>query len=217
MARENYTGSILDDLHARARVIQQRVIDEANKMIPDVKRDIFTEFGTYQQEEVEKLFREAVDEFYAAYSPIFYARSYSLYNALEFEPDEYGIVDDQIDDDGLFKANGVTPFERGGGSEGLFEHVFMQGWHGGASGTDHRGESVSSPHYRTPNEYYTYWGRPAYRSTSPHDLAMRKIRGAEGRMDNEFERIARQRIDIFAEDLTNRASQIVSEVLSDGR
>lgn len=215
MAGDNVFNSILDEIHARAQKIQQRITDEAQIMIPGIKEEIFAEFGEYQQKKVEELFRSAVDSFYAAYSPEFYGRSYSLYDALDYQPDEYGIIDDQIDNDSLFSAEGVTPFERGGGSQGLFELVFMEGWHGGAAGTDRRGEERSVPSYRTPYDRYFRWGRQAFRSESPHDIAMRKIRGASGMMDHEFETIAARYAEILTDRLSRRAQIIASEVFSD--
>ena len=209
--------SILDDINERAHQIQVRVAEAAKEMIPEIKNEIFREFGAYQQDQVGKMFRESIDEFYAAYSPAYYNRTYSLYDAIQYEPDEYGIIDDQIDSDSLFSSEYVTPFERGGGSQGLFDLVFMAGWHGGATGTDKRGKSRDVPTYRKPYGRYTMWGRTAVRSTSPQELAMKKIRAAEGIMDNEFRRIGDRYTEILTERLSKRATEIANDVFSDWR
>lgn len=217
MAEKGAVHSIIDDIHERARLIQKRVIEAANEMIPRIKTDIFTEFGEYQQAKVEELFRSAVNQFYAAYRPAYYERNFSLYNALEYEPDEYGIVDDQIDNDSLFSWDGVSSFERGGGSHGLFDLVFMEGWHGGAAGIDRRGDVRTSPHYRTPEGFYYNWGKQAVNTESPHDIAMRNIHGAESMMDYEFEKIAERYTEILTNQLSEKANMIAGEVFSDWR
>ena len=217
MASNDSIHSIIDEIHARAQTIQRRVTEAAQDIIPGIKESVFQEFGEYQQAKVEELFRSAVDQFYAAYSPTYYDRNLSLYNALEFEPDEYGIVDEQIDNDSLFSYSGVSSFERGGGSGGLFERVFMDGWHGGATGTDWRGETRTTPSYRTPYGFYYNWGKEAVHTESPHDIAMRKIRGAESMMDYEFEKIADRYTEVLTDKLTIAANRIADEVFSDWR
>ena len=216
MANDSVYHSILDEIHTRAHTIQVRVADAAQDMIPEIKDSIFSEFGEYQQKKVEELFRRAVDEFYASYSPAYYERNYSLYDALEFQPDEYGIIDDQIDSNSLFNSSQLTAF-RNGDQDGLYNLVFVGGWHGGAAGTDRHGETRTVPSYRVPYSIYSHWGRRAVQTPSPNFLAKQKIHGAEGMMDAEFERISARYADILTERLSKRAEDIVSEVFSDWR
>lgn len=217
MAEKGAVHSIIDNIQVRARLIQARAEKAANEMVPAVKDGIFHEFGEYQQREVTRLFTEAVDKFYDSYDPDFYPRNRSLYGALVPEPDEYGIIDEQIDNDSLFKADNLTPFERGGGSQGLYDLVFMEGWHGGAAGTDRRGETRETPSYRVPYGEYSRWGHTAFRTMSPHDLAMQSINGASGKMDNQFEKIAKKHVDRFRDQFTERINGIVGEIFSDWR
>lgn len=217
MAGSNGIHSILDEIQAIGEQIQEKVSEKANKLLPDVKEKIYREFGEYQQKEVTRLFKEAVDQFYAAYTPTYYERNRSLYNALEFEPDEYGIVDEQIDNDSLFGSDGLSAFERGGGSGGLFERVFMGGFHGGATGIDWRGEIRTTPSYRTPYGFYYNWGKEAVHTESPHDLANRNIKNSADTFDNEFENISRKHIDVFSVEITKIANEIADELLGDWR
>lgn len=217
MAESGVIHSILDEIKEIGTKIQERVSEKANELLPDVKEKIYREFGEYQQKEVTRMFKEAVDQFYAAYTPTYYERNRSLYNALEFEPDEYGIVDEQIDNDSLFGSDGLSAFERGGGSGGLFERVFMEGFHGGATGVDWRGEIRTTPSYRTPYGFYYNWGKEAVHTESPHDLAMDSIRDASGTFDNEFENISRKHIDDFSVDIIKVANEIADELLGDWR
>ena len=52
MAEKGAVHSIIDDIHERARLIQKRVIEAANEMIPRIKTDIFTEFDNVTKESV---------------------------------------------------------------------------------------------------------------------------------------------------------------------
>jgi len=201
----------------RCKQWQERTLAAGQEMIPGLKEKVFSEFGEYQQKEVTRLFKEAVDQFYAAYTPTYYDRNRSLYNALEFEPDEYGIIDEQIDNDSLFGSDGLSAFERGGGSGGLFERVFMEGFHGGATGIDWRGEIRTTPSYRTPYGSYYNWGKEAVHTESPHDLAMNSIRKHESVMDSEYESIATKHCAEINEKWQKKADEIAAEIFSDWR
>lgn len=140
------------------------------------------EFGAYQQSKLAALFSEAVQEFYAAYTPSLYSRQYGLYETLDLKIDSDGTVlyDTAIDLVDASKMHG----DRNGGD--LFRKVFEQGWHGGAeSGPD--GEtgkddhpSPGTPYYRTPHPYYRHWGQKAIQTESPLDILQRKLDHAEG-------------------------------------
>ncbi len=201
----------------RCKQWQERTLAAGQEMIPGLKEKVFREFGEYQQKEVTRLFKEAVKQFYDSYDPDFYPRSRSLYNALNLEPDEYGIIDEQIDSDSLFSAEGVTPFERGGGSQGLYEHVVMEGWHGGATGTDKRVKTREVPSYRAPYDRYSRWGHVAFRTMPPHDLAMNSIRKHETVMDSEYESIATKHCAEINEKWQKKADEIAAEIFSDWR
>lgn len=102
------------------------------------------------EQDLNQIYYRIIKEFYADYSPVFYDRTGSLYDLLEVEHTS----------DGLswgFESDNATAFERGGGSEGLYEHVFRRGWHGGATGTDKKGFTVNVPSWRYPIPWYSHW------------------------------------------------------------
>ena len=120
-------------------------------------------------------FKRAVDEFYD--DPNFsiidggYNRTHSLYEILELE--------EVYDGDGLkqpyysYDDNKMTGFRdesRTNHSEnGLFDQVYVKGWHGGAGDARNRDSgtpfvphpSPGTPYYRTPLHAYRTWGRKA--------------------------------------------------------
>lgn len=214
----------LDDFDNKIQLLLKRMLEEGNKLVPEMKTNSYLEFGEYQQKKIAELFTEAVDKFYSSYTPFFYERTWSLYNALDMQPDELGMVDWKSDDK-LFSSDYVSEFERGGGSEGLFEHVFMQGFHGGATGEDHHGMSVEVPSYRRPfpglspntdkyGDYggYFYWGRKAVKTDSPHDLMMLNIMNAKPEIYDEFRRVVHKHAAVLVNQWQERINELVYEM-----
>ena len=68
-----------------------------------------------------------------------------------------------------FEPDNMPQYERNGSKDGLYNLVYVGGWHGGAwgaKGKDFNGpESV--PHYRRPLWKWTQWGRAAEREEVP--------------------------------------------------
>lgn len=120
-------------------------------------------------------FKRAVDEFYD--DPSFtiidggYNRTRSLYKMFELE--------EELDGNGLkqpyysyddSKMTGFRDESRTNHSEnGLFDQVYVKGWHGGAGDARNRDSgtpfvphpSPGTPYYRTPLHAYRTWGRKA--------------------------------------------------------
>lgn len=138
------------------------------------------EFGQWQAARIESLFREAVSEWYGAFTPGEfgsppYQRSNSMYNVLEIVFDGEGMVDtDNVD----------ALYNEGAMGDGLFDHVFKQGWHGGKAGS-------GNPHYRKPYGIWKYYSRPAVQTTAADILFRNSLSGADGEMYSMFDSIAR--------------------------
>ena len=130
-----------------------------------------------------------------------------LFDVLEIPEDEYGMVATEASGYTDLFNEGNLHGDRNGGS--LFEKVFMQGWHGGAAGTDRHGISVGSPHYRVPPGLWSRWGRPAVKTMSPAKLFATQYSSADsGVLQREFNRIldthvqkAKDKINRLLEDL----------------
>lgn len=114
----------------------------------------------------ENKFKEYVNEFYSAYSPMYYARSYDMQNVLEITTSESDMAFNYD-----WNESAMNQYERGG-SGSLAELTVGYGFHGGAAGTDHNNVSVSSPHYRAPVGLWWHWGNTAVSSESPYDQFM---------------------------------------------
>lgn len=124
------------------------------------------EFLDILEERVTKIFNNAIDAFYADYSPDYYGRSYSLYNLMQIERGDKTLSV-------WFEPEEMSSFRNGyNGEEGLYDQVFRKGWHGGAAGISEDKAAAYGVHpgympggnvpvWRTPAPYYTRWGREA--------------------------------------------------------
>lgn len=141
------------ELHINNPVIQ-RLVARAREAIYNAAKEAAVEVLDEMELNLQEIYRRIIDEFYADYSPDHYERTGSLYNLLDIENKEGTL-------DWGFESGKATSFERGGGSDGLYEHVFRQGWHGGSTGTDKNGYTVRVPSWRSPVQWYSHWGSVA--------------------------------------------------------
>ena len=132
----------------------QRIVEQAKRALYEAAYAAALDILKEIELDLQRIYNEVVGEFYSSYSPAFYGRNGSLYDLLVFESSGDSVR-------WGFDPSNATPFERGGGSGALYEHVFRQGWHGGATGTDHNGYSVGTPSYREPIPWYSNWGAMA--------------------------------------------------------
>lgn len=152
-----------------------KIIQRSQQKINQAVDDALTELFREVKNELGEVYRQVIQEYYEDYVPQFYVRHHSLYNLIQFteNPDEI---------EWAFYPEKATPLERDYGT--VYKSSFLYGWHGGASGEDHNGESVSTPHWRTPYPWlfqtmgsprrrasvgYWRWGDEAYKSTSPYE------------------------------------------------
>lgn len=215
--------SAIDDLEKeftdRINLLLKRMLQEGNKMVPDTKTDIYLEFADHQQKMITNIFVDAVQDFYASYDPIYYNRTWSLYNALVLNPnDEYGRFGVQLTASELYDPSGVTPF-RNGDSEGLFDLTIRYGWHGGAAGTDKNGMSVSSPHYRWPyaddGPRFYKWGREAVQSEPPMSVVERNYASEIPNLREELRAIATHHCGKLAQRWQAKTNELVAEMFGD--
>jgi len=170
----------IDQIKANFKACNAEILSvlEAESKAEDIAGKI--EFGQWQAARVEELFREAVGEWYGAFTPEYYERTNSLYDVLEITFDSEGMVNtDNVD----------SLYNPGAMGDGLFDHVFKQGWHGGKAGSDH-------PHYRKPVGIWRYYSRPAVQSTAADVLFRNNLSGADGEMYQMFDSIARAHQDV---------------------
>lgn len=132
----------------------QRLVERVRKAMYEAAYAAAVEILDEMEQDLNKIYYTIIKEFYADYSPVFYDRTGSLYDLLQIKNTGENL-------NWYFETDNATAFERGGGKEGLYEHVFRQGWHGGATGTDKHGYTVTTPSWRQPIPWYSNWGSVA--------------------------------------------------------
>lgn len=156
----------------------QKVLAKAQSKINAAVDEALTELFQSLKSDLLDIYQEVIADYYSDYSPSFYGRKGSLYNLIEFSESP-----DEIRWD--FDPSAATSMRSGGT---VYDLAFLHGYHGGATGTDKRGESRGFMSYRTPfpgnfiktsgdsnyNEKvfmngYTRWGRAAAKSESPYE------------------------------------------------
>lgn len=141
----------------------QKLVNRVKKQMYDAALSAAHEILDEMEQDLNRFYYDIIKDFYSDYSPVFYNRAESLYDLLVISNNQEGLT-------GGFDSDNATAFERGGGSDGLYEHVFRQGWHGGATGTDKHGMTVRVPSWREPFPWYSHWGKQAARARiSPLD------------------------------------------------
>ena len=162
---------------AQEEVVRQRAFEVFTQETEEMDRRVKKKTGDYDEKVINKIFNEAIDAFYSSYAIKSYHRHNSLYNILSIQKDANGLVIlDDPDYDSLFDESEMTTMRDGGS---LFDHVFKEGWHGGAAGTDRWGDSVDTPHYRTGKNFIHWDGPAAQASPSPYEDIVDKISAAE--------------------------------------
>lgn len=169
------------DYEAGYSKIADRIRENAQKAVQKIMPGVYRDWLVLIRQNVERIYSDVVESFYNDYSPVEYRRNYSLADLLQAEAGK-----DYLDLS--FDTSRMTPFRSGyRGVDGLFDQVFMKGWHGGANKGDYSTfvrfngdmsyeQKVYTPHpapgtpyWREPIPFYTNWGRPAEIATiSPY-------------------------------------------------
>lgn len=191
--------------------MMKRIREQAEAAIKDAGRKAKLKyFENDADKAARELFVKVLDEWYRDYTPKYYRRRYSLYDAVESEIDDTGwslwFDDEKVGEyrrsDGS-TYNMTTSGHGGYGVEDrLFIKAFMEGWHGGAkSGRKHPSPGV--PYWRMPEPYYSHWGRPAKRTLfaglTPHEELVRRFRHYEST-------IGQQRLDEYYQEYLSQLS-----------
>ncbi len=181
-----------DDFYDKLTTLANRVLDEMNKASKDTVEKTYAEFGMYQRDRIRQIFNDAVGNFYAAYTPTQYDRTYGLYDVLNISYDRYGrVMYDEVLD--LLEPSRMHTDRKGGD---LFQKVFMEGWHGGAERIGASEEiwgahpSPGVPYYRKPGfitlpdgtrkwHKWGKWGRRSVRTVAPATMMYNELLVAE--------------------------------------
>lgn len=161
------------DLDGFFNSVIARSQDKINEAVNNAVTDLFVEL----KKDLNSVYKETIDAFYNDYSGgndgLLYDRQGSLYELISFSDDKDIVKWD-------FDPSKATQLERDYGT--VYSLAFLHGWHGGATGEDQNGMTVSTPHWRTPypsntinqrtgepSVGYFRYGKQAARSTPPYE------------------------------------------------
>lgn len=153
-------GKIADD-------IINSIINRANNALKDAYKEALPKI----EKNVKKQWKSAINEFYNSYNPIYYSRSYSLYNLLStrITSDNIYISTDSNNLNGSYRVD----------DDYIYDIIYKEGWHGGATdGIDSFGKyhpKPGIPYWRTPTPIYSHWGNQSIKTVSPFDLFNKKL------------------------------------------
>lgn len=135
-----------------------KIADRFKQGLDKASKDAADEFLAIYKNKVESIYKDVVDSFYGDYTPHYYDRTGDLYKLLEIEVGKQRAKP-------IIHKERLWPSNDGIDADGLYDLVFVGGWHGGApSGPDH--PSPGTPYWRAPYPQYYEWYRPAYKSPS---------------------------------------------------
>ena len=167
-----------NDLYQQmASVFSSSLKDRIKKKADEAGKVAFKKAFEFVSPTYEKMWRDAVKEWYGGYKQKFYNRTYAVYDVYEFSVDDSFISHRAYDDR-------MNEYERSSSqTHGLFYQVVQNGWHGGAPNED-QGNALF---YRTPqpkdesSKGYWRWGRSATRgiTESPWNLFVKKAQEFE--------------------------------------
>ncbi len=117
------------------------------------------------EKKANQCIRAGVRQFYAAYHPRYYHRTFSLYSMAK-----------PVISNNVFQLKIGAEYSEGGhtvGEDEIYETVFEEGYHGGAKyGIGHPSPGV--PRWRKPYPHFTEWGSVARQSKPPYDAIVEK-------------------------------------------
>jgi hypothetical protein len=146
--------------------VAQRIIKQLTEKVErdyyDSVSEAANEIGYVIDAKLNEIVDMAVDNFYSAYRPMYYVRKYDLKNVLTSMVNQGNIIFEADWD-----ASKMTTYREPTGSldDGLFQHTFVEGWHGGALDKE-----TGRTRYRNKASRYAIWSYDAFRSKSPYDM-----------------------------------------------
>ena len=220
---------MINDINSKRILWKQRASEAANRRFEATAKDVYREFGEFQRAKIANIFHEAIESFYAAYTPHVYKRTYSLYKLLEMSLDERGIVEY---DSALDLVDREKMHLDRSGNNSLFDTVFLEGWHGGAKSISPQKESTWGEHPSTGTPYYRArgmvqypdnprpkmhrygrWGRVAFRSKAPYEIFSEALDDAEENdLAQMFQEISQKNWDKLCENLQSDLTKIKREI-----
>lgn len=120
------------------------------------------------QKDIKKIINRCISDFYHTYKPKYHKRSYSLRYMYKIKATSDCIT--------INYSPRFTTVRHRAPKSYIFDIVFMQGYHGGA--TDISASKIQkwgehpdpgTPYWRTPHPEYTSWGIPAKQDESPRN------------------------------------------------
>ena len=84
----------------------QRLTDQLQKAKQEAVTMFQRKWSEYASIKLEQFFTEAIHNFYIAYTPLFYHRTYSMYDILEIQASSDGII-------GSFDESNMSQHQRG--------------------------------------------------------------------------------------------------------
>lgn len=230
MSKYKDVDMLAAEMKSKIYQLRDKTLDALNKETAKAVDSAMKEFGVYQQQKITQIFNSAVQEFYDAYTPKEYNRTYGLYDVLDLKTDSRGMV--------ITSANGYLDLfdssslhgDRSGGD--LFQKVFMEGWHGGAESIASGKAAVwgnhpspGTPYYRrsgfvtypnsTAKRWHKYgkWGRVAVRTKSPYKIIEERLSAAEqAEMFSKFDEVVRKHNDRAVEKVKQSIKTFQTEI-----
>lgn len=146
----------------------QRLKDRIEKVCQETYRETIIEMIPSIIEDIKRVYSEAADEWYAAYTTHTYKRQRGLDSVLDVGADKENEMAISLTFDDAKMHRGRNGYD-------LFEKVFVHGWHGGAGkGGEDEGKLKSGPLYYRRPPYFRSWGRKAVQTEAPYDIWTRK-------------------------------------------
>lgn len=210
--------------------IEREIASVFSNYVRDALKKAEKDFGKWQQIKIKSMFDKAIDKFYEDYTPISYERKEGLYALLNLPSgNENGAIlkfsDDYSD---LYDEESMHSGRKG--YDGLFELVFVEGYHGGAKSISADKAKVWGEHPDGETPYwrrrgfvralrrwhkYGRWGRPAKKAPkSPKDMMKQFMDDAMPEMQEFYLELSDAYVDRgFVEFCNKELDQIVSRWL----
>lgn len=208
--------------------------------IENAVTDAEKEFAVWQREELRKTFNQSISEFYEAYSPTDYQRqghgsgsegSGGLYDLFELSNVNDTGAKMYFEDDYSDIYSEANMHSGRKGYDGLFQLVFVEGYHGGARGISGnkwkvwgKHPSPGTPYWRRMafvraiGAYHRYgaWGYPAFKSTPPKELVQKNMSALHPEMDARYDETWDRKIDEHVEKYINEQAYpiVISYILN---
>ena len=138
------------------------------KLISNIAKDAIEYICDYQEYDYKQIINEVIDDYYHSYSPMYYRRAYSLYNA-------YKIYNNSKTVDVYFGPDFMGNKHRAN-DEYIYHWMFEEGWHGGARNRSGNKVAYIDEETRERTGEWIYY-KMLYRTPHPLAIAAGKAKG----------------------------------------